>query len=101
MSEFITTYIDTNQFGSFKVTTNRKKKSAPHIERPKMSTLAYRRDFFGKDIDEFRAKYGKIEGESKFFHDFKPDREVVRKDNLFMFNGASALWQYALNQGTA
>jgi hypothetical protein len=101
MSEFITTYIDTSQFGSFKVTTNRTRKETPLIERPKMSTLAYRRDFFNKDIDEFRAKFGKEEGESRFFHDFKPDREVVRKDNLFMFNGSSALWQYALNQGTA
>lgn len=96
----LTTYIDTSEFGSLKITTDSKKKTPPLIERPRVATIAQLRNYFKKDIDEFRAKYGKEEGEAKFFHDYEPDEVHIRKDNLFMFNGACALWQYALNLGS-
>lgn len=97
----LTYIVDTTLGGLFKVTMDRFRKREPLIERPKMSTLAFLREFKGVDIDEYRAKCGKEEGEAKFFFDNKPSKEIIRKDNLFMFNGASALWNYALGVGTA
>jgi hypothetical protein len=100
MMSILTSYIDTSMFGSFKVTHNDGDPRSAMIERPKMTTIAILRKFHGVDIDEYRARHGKEEGEAKFFFDNKEDEHHVRKDNLFLFNGACALWQYALNQGT-
>lgn len=102
MSKFLTTYFDTTQFGTLKATWNadRKRSEPPMIERAGFETIALRRNFIGKDIDEFRSKYGKEEGEAKFFHDYEPDETHIRRFNMFLFNGACSLWQYSLNQGT-
>jgi hypothetical protein len=55
---------------------------------------------FRADIDEYRAKWGKAEGEERFFTDNKPHDVDVQRGNMLMANGACALWQYALGLGT-
>lgn len=77
-----------------------RKREPSNVEVGKHRTIALRRDFHGKDIDEFRAKWGKEEGEAAFFHDNFEDERIIAKDNLFMFNGACLLFQYALGLGT-
>lgn len=77
-----------------------RKRVPSNIEVAQHRTIALRRDFYGVDIDEYRAKHGKEEGEAAFFHDnFESGRKIIR-DNLLMFNGACLLWQYALNLGS-
>lgn len=71
------------------------------VEHAPVRTIALRRDFENQDIDEFRARWGKEEGEAKFFRDAKETGRVIRKGNMLVFNGACSLWQYALNNGTA
>ena len=56
---------------------------------------------FTRDIDEYRARHGKEIGEAKFFRDNKPHDIAVIPGNMLMANGACALWQYALNLGSA
>jgi hypothetical protein len=97
---FISTYIDTSNFGLVKASWDTKRPESPMIERPKMTTIAILRKFNDVDIDEYRDKYGKAEGEAKFFRDNEHDEIHIRKDNLFMFNGAALLWQAAINTGT-
>ena len=77
-----------------------RKRQPANIEVGRHKTILLRRDYHGKDIDEYRAKHGKEEGEAAFFHDnFEDERKIV-KDNLFMFNGAALLFQAALNLGS-
>lgn len=87
-------------FGTLKASWDTKRKDPPFIERASFETIAMVRHFHGHDIDEYRAKRGKEEGEACFFHDHKEDERHIRRFNMFLFNGACALWQYALNQGT-
>jgi hypothetical protein len=97
---FISTYIDTSNFGLVKASWDTKRKDPPLIERASFETIAMVRHFHGKDIDEFRAKHGKEEGEAKFFHDNTEDERHIRRFNMFLFNGACLLWQAALDNGT-
>jgi hypothetical protein len=97
---FPTTYIDTTQFGTLKITPRRgRSRQSPIIERGKFETIALLRNYHGRDIDEYRARCGKEEGEAQFFHDHQPDETHIRRFNMFMFNGACLLWQAALNNG--
>jgi hypothetical protein len=96
----LTSYIDTSMFGTLKASWNDKSKEPPFLERATFETIALLRHFHGKDIDEYRAKRGKEEGEAAFFHDNTEDEKHVRRFNMFLFNGACLLWQAALNQGT-
>jgi hypothetical protein len=96
----LTSYIDTSMFGTLKASWDNKSKEPPFLERATFETIALLRHFHGKDIDEYRAKRGKEEGEAQFFRDHTEDERHIRRFNLFMFNGACLLWQAALNQGT-
>jgi hypothetical protein len=69
------------------------------VERGKWQVLTTIRRFW-KDIDEYRAKHGKEEGEAKFFFDNAPHDIELVPGNMLMGNGACALWQYALGLGT-
>lgn len=71
-----------------------------NVEVAPWKIVALRRDYHGHDIDEYRAKFGKEEGEATFFHDHEEDERKIIPHNLFMFNGACLLWQFALNLGT-
>lgn len=70
------------------------------IERLKWQVLAVVRKFGNADIDWFRARYGKAEGEDRFFRENEPDDMILVPGNMLMGNGGSALWQYALGNGT-
>lgn len=46
----------------------------------------------GADVDEYRSKYGKDEGERRFHADHGPVSREVVDGNLLMTAGATALW---------
>jgi hypothetical protein len=78
-----------------------RKRESANLEVAPWKAVLLLRNYNGVDIDEYRAKHGKDEGEAKFFHDNTEDERKIFKHNLFMFNGASALFQYALGLGTS
>ncbi|OYV95787.1 MAG: hypothetical protein B7Z73_01890 [Planctomycetia bacterium 21-64-5] len=55
----------------------------------------------GADIDAYRDKYGKEEGEAKFFRDVPILSEQDAGTNLFMFGGVSNLWECLIGNGGA
>lgn len=61
----------------------------PH-ERAQLRTR-YTRLSYREDIDEFRARFGKEEGEAKFFRDLKPVDGAFTEDNLLTTVGADLL----------
>jgi hypothetical protein len=76
------------------------RRAPANIEIGRWNAVAFRRDF-AADIDEYRARRGKEEGEAAFFRDNKPTKELVRYQNLLMFNGTCLLFQAAINAGSA
>ena len=58
-------------------------------------------EFRAADVDEYRARYGKAEGEARFFRDVPLFRTSYAPKNLFMFGGVSSLWQCLIGNGTA
>lgn len=79
-----------------------RRREQPLIELAPWKACALLRDFKGWDIDEYRAKRGKDEGEAAFFLEAQLSAPPkVLKHNLFMFNGAALLFQGATNNGTA
>jgi hypothetical protein len=60
----------------------------------------FKREAFAADIDEYRARHGKAEGERLFFLEHKPTEVVESEGNLLTLAGITALWN-ALSQGTA
>jgi len=71
-----------------------------NAERPKWQVLSVVRHWANEDIDWFRKRFGKVEGERRFFGAFEPDSLELIPGNMLMGNGASALWQFALGNGT-
>lgn len=57
-------------------------------------------EFANADIDEYRARFGKAEGEREFFARHRPTRERFAGSNLLTYRGASNMWEYALGNGT-
>lgn len=51
------------------------------------------------DIDEFRARFGKIEGEARFFRDVKPTDRIEVPGNLLVLAGASILLRQLRGDG--
>ena len=78
-----------------------RKREPANVEVAPWKAVALIRHFHGVDIDEYRAKRGKEEGEAAFFHDNYEHERIVLPHNLFMFNGAMYLFQYAIANGTA
>ncbi len=70
-------------------------------ERPAWRVLTRTSFFPGQDIDEYRAKFGKANGEREFFDRFKPTRESESRGNLLMYGGASLIWECLMGNGTA
>jgi hypothetical protein len=58
-----------------------------------------RRAFPG-DIDAYRAKYGKEEGERRFFDEVKPEDVKVHQGNMLVIGGTSCLWNILVGSGT-
>jgi len=54
----------------------------------------------GVDIDEYRDRYGRLDGERRFFEENQPTSREEIDGNLLMTAGATALWT-ALTQGSA
>ncbi|MDE2105964.1 MAG: hypothetical protein KGL39_52565, partial [Patescibacteria group bacterium] len=59
------------------------------FERPMWRILHRLSHFPGHDIDEYRAKFGKADGEREFFDRFQPARTKEVRGNLLMYGGAS------------
>ena len=59
-----------------------------------------RRDSFAADIDEYRALFGKAEGERRFYAENKPVETQEEEGNLLMYGGASCLWECLIGNGT-
>lgn len=57
-------------------------------------------DEFDADVDWYRAKYGKAEGERRFFAEQRPCASRTLRHNMLLIGGASNLWQYAMGNGT-
>jgi hypothetical protein len=53
------------------------------------------------DIDEYRARRGRHEGEAQFFRDVPASRRIHVPGNLLMYGGVSCLWQALIGNGTA
>lgn len=73
---------------------------SPH-ESVKWSVLWRSESYPGQDIDEYRAKYGKADGEREFFDRFRPQEFREVRDNLLLYGGASLLWECLIGNGTA
>lgn len=58
------------------------------------------REAFAADVDEYRRRYGKAEGERRFFAENAPVDVAECEGNLLVTTGATAIWN-ALTQGTA
>lgn len=76
-------------------------RESSRTERPKWEVLMQVRHFPNADIDGYRSRYGKADGERRFFKEYKPDTVEVIRGNMLMGDGASALWQCLLGNGTA
>jgi hypothetical protein len=76
-----------------------------HSEHPIHDPIQWRVNFscakFDADIDAYREKYGKEEGERRFFAEHAPVETVEGQDNLLMYGGASCLWEALIGNGTA
>ncbi|WP_165251169.1 hypothetical protein [Paludisphaera soli] len=57
-------------------------------------------DVYDDDVDGYRARYGKAEGERRFFRERRPIERKTVRGNMLLIGGASNLWQYALGNGT-
>lgn len=62
----------------------------------------YRRDIYeGVDVGEYRAKYGKEEGELRFAYDNpEPTDTLVGHGNMLVIGGSSLLWQCLIGNGS-
>lgn len=59
-----------------------------------------RREAFAADIDDYRARWGKAEGERRFFAEHAPVDVQEEEGNLLTLAGITAIWN-ALTQGSA
>ena len=59
-------------------------------DRGKWDVITTLRHFRRRDVDEYRTKYGKVEGEAKFFFDNQPDDIQQIPGNMVMANGVCA-----------
>lgn len=70
-------------------------------EACRWNVLAVRRHWRNQDIDWYRAKYGKVMGEFRFFAENpEPDSLDMIPGNMVMASGVAALWAYAMGLGT-
>lgn len=51
-------------------------------------------------IDGYRERYGKAEGEARFFLDREPADVLQRRGNMLLIAGASLLWECVIGNGT-
>lgn len=77
------------------------RREAGNHEKPKWEVLVQIRRFLNGDIDWYRDRFGKADGERRFFADYEPDDVEIVRGNMLMGNGASALWQCLLGNGTS
>jgi hypothetical protein len=70
-------------------------------ERPKWEVLSVLRHYPNDDIDWYRRKHGKAEGERRFFGQHAPETTDIVRGNMLLGNGSSALWQCLLGNGTS
>jgi hypothetical protein len=59
------------------------------------------REAYAADVDEYRRRYGKAEGERRFFAENIPTDVVEHEDNVLLYGGISCLWQCLIGNGTA
>lgn len=71
------------------------------FERPTWQILHQISHYPGQDIDEYRAKHGKVNGELEFFDRFQPERTSQLHGNLLMYGGASLMIECLIGNGTA
>lgn len=62
--------------------------------------VTFSRAAYAADIDEYRTRYGKAEGERRFFAEHRPEHVEEGEGNILTTAGATAIWN-ALTQGTA
>jgi hypothetical protein len=59
------------------------------------------REAYAADVDEYRQRYGKAEGERRFFAENAPTDVKEEEGNLLLYGGVSNLWQCLIGNGTA
>lgn len=59
-----------------------------------------RREAFAADVDDYRRRYGRAEGERRFLAENAPTEVRVEDGNLLTIAGITAIWN-ALTSGTA
>jgi hypothetical protein len=59
------------------------------------------REAYAADVDEYRRRYGKAEGERRFFAENAPTDVKEHEDNVLLYGGISCLWQCLIGNGTA
>lgn len=69
-------------------------------EAPRWHVLTLLKTYPNQDIDWWRKRYGKADGERRFFGAFEPDQVEIVPGNMLLGNGASALFQQAMGNGT-
>lgn len=70
------------------------------IERGREVCDVFRAIYPRRDVDEYRARYGVVEGEARFFRDNQASEILRLHDvNLLLCGGVSALWQCLVGNG--
>jgi hypothetical protein len=59
------------------------------------------REAYPADVDEYRNRYGKEEGERRFFAENAPTDVSEHEDNMLLYGGISNIWQCLIGNGTA
>ena len=70
-------------------------------ERPQWRVLTQVEKYDGVDVDWYRKRYGRENGEARFRQQHKPSEIVTRAGNLLLIGGASVLWECLIGNGTS
>jgi hypothetical protein len=78
--------------------------STLEVEAPRHDCAQWRvkvtREAFAADVDQYRERFGKAEGERRFFLDHEATDRLEVDGNLLMYGGASVLWECLIGNGT-
>jgi hypothetical protein len=58
------------------------------------------REAYAADVDEYRRRYGKAEGERRFFAENAPTDVKEEEGNMLLYGGISNIWQCLIGNGT-
>jgi hypothetical protein len=75
-------------------------KGSPSAQSASWNAIVAVDEYANVDVDWYREKFGKAEGERRFFAQHRPTDSRVVRHNMLMIGGSSNIWQYAIGNGT-